>query len=319
MGNCGTHSSAVDEVEEAKQYPEMCPEHIDQLSLDIQNRLVKYGTRYSGSSKPSLHGAATDPSFDQISNADMPCDASSARSATPSSGVRPKSYVKCPSVDDARVHDSSSPVSYRGGGSISSERRQQLEQRPSSASHLLRYGLNHVNSNSTTNYSPSVNSCCPPNEQRNPRPSPTVKQLQHRSVNNNEKYSQKMTPKPVQQKYLVHHSLGKNSSKYFVAIFDYKARCEGDLTVHKGDVVVMLDRSDTDWWLVENATIHQHGYVPSSYLAEENSIEVFEWYFREISRKDSERLLVQKGNPTGTFLVRPSETTRVPLYDPILA
>ncbi|KAL5970657.1 Tyrosine-protein kinase fynb, partial [Taenia solium] len=46
------------------------------------------------------------------------------------------------------------------------------------------------------------------------------------------------------------------------------------------------------------------------------------WYFREISRKDSERLLVQQGNPTGTFLVRPSETTRGGLslsvrdYDP---
>lgn len=33
------------------------------------------------------------------------------------------------------------------------------------------------------------------------------------------------------------------------------------------------------------------------------------WYFREISRKDAERLLVQQGNPIGTFLVRPSETT----------
>lgn len=241
MGNCGAHSSAVDETEEAKQYPDMSLEHLDQLSLDNQNKLVKCGTRYSGLCKSSIHGAATDPSFDQISNADMPCDVPSARSTTPSSGVRPKSYVKCPSLDESRAHGSSSPVSYRGGGSISSERRHQLEQRPSSASHLLRYGLNHVNNNNN-NYPPSANSCCPPNEQRNPRPSPTVKQMQHRASNNNEKYSQKMAPKPVQQKYLVHHSLGKNSSKYFVAIFDYKARCEGDLTVHKGDVVVMLDR-----------------------------------------------------------------------------
>nr|CDS23729.1 tyrosine protein kinase Fyn [Echinococcus granulosus] len=321
MGNCGTHSSAVDEVEEANQYPELSLEQLDHLSLDLQNNLVKYGTKYLGPCKPSLHGAATDPSFDQISNADMPCDAPSARSTTPSSGIRPKSYVKCPSLDESRAHGSSSPISYGGGGSISSERRHQLEQRPNSASHLLRYGLNHVNNNSS-NHSPSANSCCPPNEQRNPRPSPTVKQMQHCVSSNTEKYSQKLTPKPVHQKYLVHHSLGKNSSKYFVAIFDYKARCEGDLTVHKGDAVVMLDRSDTDWWLVENATTHQHGYVPSAYLAEENSIEVFEWYFREISRKDSERLLVQQGNPTGTFLVRPSETTRGGLslsvrdYDP---
>ncbi|KAA0195257.1 Non-specific protein-tyrosine kinase [Fasciolopsis buskii] len=33
------------------------------------------------------------------------------------------------------------------------------------------------------------------------------------------------------------------------------------------------------------------------------------WYFRSISRKDSERLLLLKGNIRGTFLVRESETT----------
>ncbi|VDP76648.1 unnamed protein product [Echinostoma caproni] len=33
------------------------------------------------------------------------------------------------------------------------------------------------------------------------------------------------------------------------------------------------------------------------------------WYFRNISRKDSERLLLLKGNIRGTFLVRESETT----------
>lgn len=35
--------------------------------------------------------------------------------------------------------------------------------------------------------------------------------------------------------------------------------------------------SDVDWWLVENKKSSSHGYVPSAYLAEKDSIDVFEW------------------------------------------
>ncbi|KAM3178305.1 hypothetical protein ACTXT7_002844 [Hymenolepis weldensis] len=316
MGNCGTRSSATDNVEDIKQYPDMTFEQLDQFQMDICKNFAKYTTKYPDILKSPLHCVSTDPSFDQISNHDIPCDIPSARSVTPSVTGRPKSYIKCPSLDGSRMNGSSSPISYRGGGggSISSERRHQLEQRPNSASHLMKYGLSNVNNSC---HSPSANSVCHTSDRR---ASPTVKQMQLRALNNNnincnsEKNVQRLNSKPVQQKYLVHHNHSKTVSKYFVAIFDYKARSDEDLTVHKGDVVIILDRSDSDWWLVENASNHSHGFVPSAYLAEEDSIEVFDfkddrWYFREISRKDAERLLVQQGNPIGTFLVRPSETT----------
>lgn len=34
------------------------------------------------------------------------------------------------------------------------------------------------------------------------------------------------------------------------------------------------------------------------------------WYFRTLSRKDAERLLLSSGNKVGSFLVRESETTK---------
>ncbi|VDD76532.1 unnamed protein product [Mesocestoides corti] len=268
-------------------------------------------------------------------DADTLSDMPSVRSNTPSSGIRPKSYVKYPSLDGSRMHGSPSPVGYKTRSSICSDQHQLHDQRPSSASHLARYVINHNNYSQSANSSLCYGHNGHSNEPKNRRPSPTIIQTQYRTSANAEKYARKVLSKPTQQKYLVHHSLNKpgspntvttaksdgsvahsiyfprkNSSKYFVAIFDYQAHCDEDLTVHKGDVVIMLDHSDADWWLVENATTNLHGYVPSAYLAEENSIHVFEWFFREMSRKDSERLLLLHGNPLGTFLVRASETTQ---------
>lgn len=236
MGNCGTHSSATDEAEDLKQHPDMTFDQLDRFQIDIQNNLLKYGSKYPEIFKSPLHCAATDPCLDQISDRNLSCDIPSVRSTTPSVGSRPKSYIKCPSTDGSRMNGSSSPISYRGGGSISSERRHQLEQRPNSASHLMRYGLYNINNNS---HSPGANSCGHSNDHRG---SPTAKQMQLRALNNSEKNVQRLNYKPVQQKYLVHHSQSKNVSKYFVAIFDYKARSDEDLTVHKGDVVIILDR-----------------------------------------------------------------------------
>ncbi|TNN07763.1 Tyrosine-protein kinase Fyn isoform 1 [Schistosoma japonicum] len=94
---------------------------------------------------------------------------------------------------------------------------------------------------------------------------------------------------------------------YHVAIFDYEAHTAEEVSARKGDLLRVLDLSDSEWWLVEHSG--QVGYIPSSYLAQANSVEAEDWYFRSISRKDSERLLLLKGNIRGTFLVRASETT----------
>ncbi|XP_033695872.1 tyrosine-protein kinase Fgr isoform X2 [Tursiops truncatus] len=63
----------------------------------------------------------------------------------------------------------------------------------------------------------------------------------------------------------------------FIALYDYEARTEDDLTFAKGEKFHILNNM---------------------------------WYFGKIGRKDSERQLLSPGNPRGAFLIRESETTK---------
>ncbi|EMP38058.1 Tyrosine-protein kinase Fyn [Chelonia mydas] len=63
----------------------------------------------------------------------------------------------------------------------------------------------------------------------------------------------------------------------FVALYDYEARTEDDLSFQKGEKFQILNSS---------------------------------WYFGKLGRKDAERQLLSFGNPRGTFLIRESETTK---------
>lgn len=197
---------------------------------------------------------ATDPAFDCINDADTHSDIPSARSTTPGSCIRPKSYVK-----QLNALDSSSPVGCRGNNSITGDTQYIHEQRPGSASHVLRGGL------SQSNYSHSANSSssygCNGNDHG---PYPLFIHTQYRYTKPSEKQLYKVSMKSVQQRHLASHSIDKgqlsetgsgaktgahrphffsqdNLTKYFVAIFDYQAHCDEDITVHKGDVVALLD------------------------------------------------------------------------------
>ncbi|XP_066870050.1 tyrosine-protein kinase Fgr isoform X4 [Kogia breviceps] len=63
----------------------------------------------------------------------------------------------------------------------------------------------------------------------------------------------------------------------FIALYDYEARTEDDLTFAKGEKFHILNNM---------------------------------WYFGKIGRKDAERQLLSLGNPRGAFLIRESETTK---------
>ncbi|XP_021793953.1 tyrosine-protein kinase Fgr isoform X2 [Papio anubis] len=63
----------------------------------------------------------------------------------------------------------------------------------------------------------------------------------------------------------------------FIALYDYEARTEDDLTFTKGEKFHILNNT---------------------------------WYFGKIGRKDAERQLLSPGNPQGAFLIRESETTK---------
>ncbi|XP_054658599.1 tyrosine-protein kinase Fgr isoform X3 [Grus americana] len=96
----------------------------------------------------------------------------------------------------------------------------------------------------------------------------------------------------------------------FIALYDYEARTEDDLSFQKGEKFHIINNTEGDWWEARSLSSGSTGYIPSNYVAPVDSIQAEEWYFGKIGRKDAERQLLCHGNCRGTFLIRESETTK---------
>ncbi|KAF7230468.1 tyrosine-protein kinase Blk [Nothobranchius furzeri] len=105
------------------------------------------------------------------------------------------------------------------------------------------------------------------------------------------------------------NSHSANDENVFVAQHDFKANNESDLAFKKGDRVKVLQESG-EWWLAKSLITGQEGFIPSNYVAKENTLEVEKWFFKDLSRRETERLLLAPGNKPGAFLVRESETSK---------
>ncbi|CAG2102254.1 unnamed protein product [Medioppia subpectinata] len=97
-------------------------------------------------------------------------------------------------------------------------------------------------------------------------------------------------------------------SKVVIALYTYNAKDDGDLSFRKGERLHVLDDVDPDWWLAKHLTNNQKGYIPMNYVVSE-AIEMEDWFFGKISRREAEKLLLLGDNPRGTFLIRNSEQT----------
>ncbi|CAG10022.1 unnamed protein product, partial [Tetraodon nigroviridis] len=96
----------------------------------------------------------------------------------------------------------------------------------------------------------------------------------------------------------------------FIALYDYDARTEDDLSFRKGEKFHIINNTEGDWWEARSLDTGNSGYIPSNYVAPVDSIQAEEWYFGKMGRKDAERQLLAHGNQRGTFLIRESETTK---------
>ncbi|XP_032619405.1 tyrosine-protein kinase Blk isoform X2 [Chelonoidis abingdonii] len=96
---------------------------------------------------------------------------------------------------------------------------------------------------------------------------------------------------------------------FMIVLYDFASTSDRDLELTKGEKLQILSR-DGDWWLAKSLTTGKKGYVPSNFVAQMDTLEVEKWFFKALSRKDAERLLMAPGNKVGSFLVRESETNK---------
>jgi hypothetical protein len=61
-----------------------------------------------------------------------------------------------------------------------------------------------------------------------------------------------------------------------IALYDYTARAEDDLTFKKGDHLRVLNQSDGDWWQAQLVSSGRKGFIPSNYVAKVQSIQAEE-------------------------------------------
>uniref|UniRef100_A0A4W4GIM4 Tyrosine-protein kinase Yes n=1 Tax=Electrophorus electricus TaxID=8005 RepID=A0A4W4GIM4_ELEEL len=78
----------------------------------------------------------------------------------------------------------------------------------------------------------------------------------------------------------------------FIALYDYDARTEDDLTFQKGEKFHIINNTEGDWWEARSLDTGNSGYIPSNYVAPVDSIQAEEWYFGKMGRKDAERQLL---------------------------
>lgn len=101
--------------------------------------------------------------------------------------------------------------------------------------------------------------------------------------------------------------------EYYIALYDYNARTDKDLSFNTGDTLEALDKSPGEWWLARALTgvsASKQGYIPANYVAPVESIDAEPWYFPDTKRLDAEKMLLVEGNQQGAFLIRNCESQK---------
>ncbi|OWF40652.1 tyrosine-protein kinase SRK2-like [Mizuhopecten yessoensis] len=100
---------------------------------------------------------------------------------------------------------------------------------------------------------------------------------------------------------------GPVRDSHLLVLHDYEARMKGDMAIRRGEVLLLVDANEADWWVAKQKHGTRQGYIPSAYVAREGTMNIYPWYGGEISLRESERLLMRPRLVTGTFLIRKPE------------
>lgn len=72
---------------------------------------------------------------------------------------------------------------------------------------------------------------------------------------------------------------GHIGRRVVVALYNYAAREDTDVSFVKGDRMEVLDDTESDWWRVVHITTRQEGLIPWNFVAEEKSVNSEELVF----------------------------------------
>ncbi|KAK4324510.1 hypothetical protein Pmani_004856 [Petrolisthes manimaculis] len=94
-----------------------------------------------------------------------------------------------------------------------------------------------------------------------------------------------------------------------VALYDYTATDDGDLSLRKHDELEVIEDTQEHWWKMRNLQSGEEGFAPSNYVRERGNmgLQQYEWYLGDATRKRAEVLLM-KQEREGGFVVRNSTT-----------
>ncbi|KAJ8367938.1 hypothetical protein SKAU_G00079660 [Synaphobranchus kaupii] len=85
----------------------------------------------------------------------------------------------------------------------------------------------------------------------------------------------------------------------FIALYEYEARTEDDLSFQKGEKFHIINNTEGDWWEARSLDTGNSGYIPSNYVAPVDSIQAEEWYFGKMGRRMRSGNCWDKGTHAG--------------------
>lgn len=88
---------------------------------------------------------------------------------------------------------------------------------------------------------------------------------------------------------------GEDDGTLFVALYDYKARTENEMSFQKGDKLRVRSRENENWWEAESLRTRAAGWIPSNYVAKDKSVEKNIWFHGKVGGGGRSRASGERG------------------------